>query len=235
VTPETHMVQITLDTRKLARWMADRRLGDTDIGYACHALMCDAYGDMRLKPFHVEEKQGRFRLLGYGKAPANELTRIRQEACEPETSACVMSEASKLMPAAWEAGRRYSFRLRVAPTRQGHKADGRWREADALMFEEGGADRETTYRKWLSERIGDAVALEVCSMVGFQLLSATRRAVVGSKGKRPARSVTLPDVVFEGVLTVKDAGAFASLVRDGVGRHKAFGFGALMLRPPRAD
>jgi CRISPR system Cascade subunit CasE len=43
-----------------------------------------------------------------------------------------------------------------------------------------------------------------------------------------------PDAVLEGVLEVVDGEAFAALLRRGVGRHRAFGFGMLLLRPPRS-
>jgi len=138
------------------------------------------------------------------------------------------------MPAAWEGGRRYSFTLRVAPTRQGKTEAGKRREGDALLFEPGGADREQTYAKWLTERFGDAAAIETCSMQTFRLLTASRRFLNKETGKRPVKPVTLPDATFRGVLRVKDPAAFKALFESGVGRHKAFGFGALMLMPPRA-
>jgi CRISPR system Cascade subunit CasE len=53
-------------------------------------------------------------------------------------------------------------------------------------------------------------------------------------GKRPTREIVLPEAHFEGILEIKDAEVFRVLLQTGVGRHKAFGFGALMLRPPGA-
>jgi CRISPR system Cascade subunit CasE len=41
-----------------------------------------------------------------------------------------------------------------------------------------------------------------------------------------------PDVTLRGRLSITDSAAFADLLRRGVGRHKAFGFGMLLLRPP---
>src|SRR4051812_26977538 len=62
---QLHMVQLALESRKLSKWALDRRLGDSDLGYTCHALMCDAFGGLRLQPFAVEEKMGRVKVLGY--------------------------------------------------------------------------------------------------------------------------------------------------------------------------
>jgi CRISPR system Cascade subunit CasE len=41
-----------------------------------------------------------------------------------------------------------------------------------------------------------------------------------------------PAVTFEGTLTVTDGEQFEALLARGVGRHRAFGFGMLLLRPP---
>jgi hypothetical protein len=63
------MVQLRLGTEQLMRWAAARRLGD-DLGYTCHAWMCDAFGDLRLQPLTVAEKMGVVTVLGYGDADA---------------------------------------------------------------------------------------------------------------------------------------------------------------------
>ena len=39
------------------------------------------------------------------------------------------------------------------------------------------------------------------------------------------------EAVFEGTLEVRDAALFQGLLARGVGRHRAFGFGMLLLRP----
>jgi CRISPR system Cascade subunit CasE len=196
--------------------------------------MCDAYGEWRLQPFSVEEKMGRVKVLGYGAVGADEMRRLRLEAAEPETANCVVSEDSKVMPSIWDTGRRFAFRLRVAPTRQGHDPDGKRVERDAVLCDKVGADRETIYRQWLEERLGNAVSLERCDIERFSILEAVRRSDRGKSGKRPARVIGLPDVVFSGSLTVSDSEQFAAILRKGVGRHRSFGFGALMLRPARA-
>ncbi|MEE8524028.1 MAG: type I-E CRISPR-associated protein Cas6/Cse3/CasE [Thermoanaerobaculia bacterium] len=41
-----------------------------------------------------------------------------------------------------------------------------------------------------------------------------------------------PDALLTGTLEVTDPDAFATLLARGVGRHRAFGFGMLLLRPP---
>ena len=49
--------------------------------------------------------------------------------------------------------------------------------------------------------------------------------------KRHARYSEGPDVVMRGVLTVTDPDAFSNLLAHGIGRHRAYGYGMLLLRP----
>jgi CRISPR system Cascade subunit CasE len=230
---ETHMVQITLDARKLSKWALDRRMDAEDLGYVCHALLCDAVGNLRPKPFTAEEKMGKIKLLGYARSDATTMKACMAETAEPEVETCILDIASKPMPSEWQAGKRYRFQLRVAPTRQGHHEDGGRFEKDAQAFAGEGTDRYETYLKWLSERLDGAASIESCEMIGFRTMKACRRSIIGS-GKRPARTISLPDAKFEGTLMVTNSTLFAESLRTGIGRHKAFGFGALMLRPPMA-
>ena len=39
---------------------------------------------------------------------------------------------------------------------------------------------------------------------------------------------------MRGILTITDAAAFSNLLARGVGRHRAYGYGMLLLRPARA-
>jgi CRISPR system Cascade subunit CasE len=46
--------------------------------------------------------------------------------------------------------------------------------------------------------------------------------------------VSGPDAVLAGQLRVTDPKAFTQLLASGVGRHRAFGFGLLLLRSARS-
>jgi CRISPR system Cascade subunit CasE len=101
--------------------------------------------------------------------------------------------------------------------------------------------REAVYRDWLEARIGDAARLTAARLV------AQRDATLWRKGTpKPGPAAQMYDrprarhgrravigrreAVFEGRLQVADAAAFAGLLARGVGRHRAFGFGMLLLR-----
>ena len=82
--------------------------------------------------------------------------------------------------------------------------------------------REETYLEWLSERLGEAAAVTSGRMARF-----SRRAMV-----RGARSSTAVDAILQGDLEIGDPAKFAAMLGQGIGRHKAYGYGMLILRPP---
>lgn len=88
--------------------------------------------------------------------------------------------------------------------------------------------REAVYRSWLVERFAGAAILdqERTRMARFA------RERVERGGKRGENAVSEgPDVTFHGELTVADSGAFSRMLASGVGRHSAYGYGMLLLRP----
>ena len=70
-------------------------------------------------------------------------------------------------------------------------------------------------------------------MTRYRLLGVLRRTQADGApgGGRQPRVTMGPDVVMQGRLRVSDPQAFAQLLARGVGRHRAFGFGMLLLRP----
>ncbi len=43
--------------------------------------------------------------------------------------------------------------------------------------------------------------------------------------------MTMPEAEFEGTLEVLDGTAFHAVLARGIGRHRAFGYGMLLVRP----
>lgn len=112
-------------------------------------------------------------------------------------------------------------------------------------------DRHLVYREWLAaqiERVGGARLLET-KVAGFQRdrmvrrsqgrsaetatsrgPEASREVMVGQGTERKSSRLERPDAVFEGVLEVTEPEAFGALLERGIGRHRSFGFGMLLLR-----
>ena len=83
--------------------------------------------------------------------------------------------------------------------------------------------RQSVYAAWLIERFGDAVVVEQCALVAFRRTRAIR-----GLGRAPEG----PDATLHGTFVVSNPKVFAQVLRHGVGRHRAYGYGMLLLRPP---
>ena len=231
------LMQCHPDPRRLAAWATRFGLaaGGEDLGYALHTLLATAFGDAAPKPFrYFDDTRG---LLAYTAQDGEALQLVAQTAA-PEVYATLGLErlATRSFPTGWAAGRRLGFELRVRPilrTVEGRERDVFLAALDKHAGAENSLSRETVYSDWLTREFArnDAAKIEHASLEGFQL-SASLRKGAHADGKRPARRVGGLDVVFSGVLTVGDPAGFATLIERGIGRHRAFGFGMLLLRPP---
>ena len=91
--------------------------------------------------------------------------------------------------------------------------------------------REQVYHDWLIRKLDGAAEVETCRLDRFRLVRLFRRGRRTGKG-RARKAPQLPEAVLKGRLKVLDSEAFSHLVARGIGRHRAFGFGMLLLRPP---
>lgn len=242
-----HMIRADIDAQNLQRWAGSRRLQDSD--HAMHCLLTEMFGELAPKPFRlmIGRAQPRGVLYGYGQADAEALR------AEADIHACPLqarvipaaSLDSKPMPAAWQTGKRLGFETRVRPIirRPRGAGDCADTECDAFLWEavkdhatavkEGRPERELNrgkvYSRWLAdqfERHGGAKLEGKARLQSFQRSRAIR--------KRHARSSEGPDALMRGTLTITNAGAFAELLARGIGRHRAYGYGMLLLRPAAA-
>lgn len=105
---------------------------------------------------------------------------------------------------------------------------------EAFPFDRRGRewrDRERVYTTWLGRELGrnDGAELEP----GTRMESFQRGAVHRGSSPTVERKGTMqrPNVVLEGTLCVTQPDGFRAVLARGVGRHRAFGFGMLLLRP----
>ena len=97
-------------------------------------------------------------------------------------------------------------------------------------MERTGRTREAVYRDWL------AAKLEIC---GGARLDRDRTKLVSFRRTRAARKLHRrysegPVALMRGELDVTDSAAFGALLARGIGRHRAYGYGMLLLRPAGA-
>ena len=238
------MVSLVLDGQGLVRLGHQRGLpaAADDMGYLVHCVLGELFGDLAPAPFLVRPQEGRgFPVLGYGSASARHLQEVAQETAAPDLWATCDWEslASKPMPGTFAAGAEYAFSTRVCPVVRMAKADTRHRkgaEVDAFLrrcWQVGdgvAVSREEVYRDWLKEdleRHGGAELVNV-GLTGFNRARLVRRG--RKSGQRPVRVSERPDATLDGVLKVTDPDRFSALLARGLGRHRGFGFGMLLLR-----
>jgi CRISPR system Cascade subunit CasE len=218
-------------TRK--RWLSP----DGDLGYALHALLAEAFEGQAPTPFRYMNEQG---LLAYSDADENELLR-RIDTAPAETKHLLGLDRHRLkrFPVEWPIGKRLGFEVRIRPiirTNTGKERDlYQYRmEHQADDHEQSRPSREGVYREWLSARLtaNNAAHVTSATMHGFTLRQVVRRPQKSANdSERKPRGVTGPDVLFHGELEVEDPTAFSKLVSRGIGRHRAFGYGMMLLRP----
>lgn len=247
------LIRVPVSMNHLARcagergWLRHRgSVAGFDEGRALHHLLDETFGPGVLRPFRllVAARQAAGNLYSYCETDGESLCEGARVHALPEHLSVLKLDRleSKAMPGAW-AGRRLGFDVRVRPIRRlkndlldGRTAFRKGAELDAFRvealrrypdnpggMERHGQTREAVYLDWLAERLEPAAELdrEATRLVRFQRVRVSR-GDIGPEG---------PDATFHGVLTVTDAAGFETLLAKGVGRHRAYGYGMLLLRP----
>lgn len=246
------LLRLLPDMAALAQWVAatgQRALQD-DTGYALHAALRAALGDLAPKPFALLQRPGSLQVIGYTRRSIQELDRALAQApiSDPGAARALGLQQPdgvlvKPLPADWRAGERMSFEVRVAPVvRSRQQPGGGYPEIDAAFHPDFAAaapgDRDAAHRAWLERELarGGAATLLSARAVSFRLAPMARRHAQadGRHVPRPTRQGLLPDLTVRGQLQLGDPAAFDALLARGLGRHRSFGFGCLLLAPPGA-
>ena len=211
-----------------------------DLGYVTHASLTETLDGVAPSPYRFDEKEGQLLCLGYSREPAEQMRRVLQERASIEhlrTICRSMQVETKPMPSDWKKGQQFLFSVRVSPTVQ----PGKGSDVDAFLNATrtrptAGLTREGVYRDWLRIELASYdVTMGNSEMSRFTLRefwrrehrkTTEKRGDVIRKGTRFIR----PDVTFDGLLTVGDPEKFETMLARGIGRHRGFGFGMVLLR-----
>lgn len=237
-----HMVELRPNLAALLRFLSDQGLGphegDEDLGYGIHAWLTAAFGDLAPKPWRLLlDRRRPPRILGYALADAEALREHLHSFADPGVFAVLTDPAaavaSKPMPS-WRPGRRLAFELQCCPV--GRKSASGV-EKDLFLIEADRAgdralNRETVYCAWARERLQRDQASEVTDihLAGFRLIKLMRQGH-SRDGQRQQSYLIRPQALLRGHLVVGNAEAFTRVLAHGIGRHRAFGYGMLLLRP----
>jgi len=241
------MVQLRLNPERLIRFAQDQGVNQTwdeDLGYCVHAWLAALFGSLAPKPFRLLDpgtawhKDRPLQWFGYS---AHDGATLREQAetfasplalavCDPVELTC-----AKPMPTTWVTGRRLGFEVLACPvSRRETERDVFLRAVETAIEPEVPPTRAEVYSAWLARQWGDAVTLESTRLEGFRLVRMMRRMQpdLDSAG-RPLRRLVYPQALLHGELTICDGATFATSLARGMGRHRAFGYGMVLLRPLR--
>jgi CRISPR system Cascade subunit CasE len=248
-----HMVQLSLEMPRLvaAAQRAGLPLREVDEGYLVHRGLAALFSDAAPKPFRAVDPTSRWlTVLAYTELTADALREQAQTFARPDAfETCRWDQvAVKAMPSSWTSGKTLGFEVRVCPVvrlasatqaRAHDGSQGTWKkgaELDAFLhrryLQQHDGDRESVYVDWLRRRLDGAAGLLDVRLQAFRRVRVLRRGRRDGEGKRKTQVAERPDALLTGTLGVTDPDAFRDLLARGVGRHRAFGFGMLLLRAP---
>ena len=245
VLPNVHMVRAEIHLRELNRWMASKGFKSQD--HAMHSLLSECFGDLAPRPYFVKMPRGvpTGVLYGYINTDISELTDAMSLYADPLQYQILPPDKmeSKPMPSNWREGARLGFETRIRPivrTNEGlGDPEAKSKDLDAYIYQRmthGGNtgmgksefhDREHAYVQWLNEQFtyygGAVIEVENTKLIRSQLTKMYYK-VDGKVNNGP-------DATMQGSLVVTDGDKFHSLVAKGIGFHRAYGYGMLLLRP----
>jgi CRISPR system Cascade subunit CasE len=173
-------------------------------------------------------------VLGYSRSPKAELEAHARAFASPQAWAALVADslASKPMPDAWRVGQRLQLEVLTCPVsrKDGHEKDVFLRALD--RHGEQTPSRGEVYVDWFRRQWADAVRLEHVELTGFSRRRLLRRGQRSSGGEmRRSAAIERPTALFTAIAQIRDAEEFGRLTARGLGRHRAFGLGMVLLRP----
>ncbi|MDX2266437.1 MAG: type I-E CRISPR-associated protein Cas6/Cse3/CasE [Hyphomicrobiales bacterium] len=250
MTAPLSLIRLRPDAQALMRWAMPRGYLShrADLGYALHAALKAALGELAPRPFVWRERRESPELLGYVRCAADDIKTAaalpRVDGGEAAVALRLLAVEASAMPGHWRAGQRLSFEVRVRPIVRSRsdpqakeKGSRRHVEVDAALYHASEQDapigHEKAYCSWLAARIEHRGAkLVQARLVTRRSVGVLRRPQIS--GERKPVVTQGPEAVFQGVLEIASPEAFHAGLLLGVGRHCAFGFGMMLLAPPGA-
>lgn len=230
---QLHLVQMTLDAPRLMAFASRYgllKLDDEGHGYVLHAWLQALFGGYAPKPFRWNDRTSQ--LLGYCEQPAASLLEQARAVAQPHDWAVLLSDSlvSKPMPSTWRMGLRLQADVMVCPVtrRDDGEKDVFLRAVDRLG--DAVPPRGEVYCDWFRRQWGTCVTFERLELLGHARVRMLRRGARGAAA-RAAKSVERPQAMLRAVVAINDGAEFGRLLARGIGRHRAFGFGMVLLKP----
>ena len=219
-----HLISTDIDERYYGRWAERPAYAGTDPSYRIHCLVRETFGPRRiLRPFRVVNGRGRC-LLGYSPMTADEIrerARAKSAGTTRRKALSVETLRSIELPS-FQTGDRLSFSVLAVP----HRRSNGVREIDAfrLARRDGCASRQDAYVDWLRDRAerSGIVAVETARLVSYDVTPQIRRR------RHSHLPITRADIT--GTLRIRRPDRLGEFMLAGIGRHRAYGYGMMMIR-----
>jgi len=244
-----NLIRLPVNMPELNRFAESRALvrrGVLDEGLMLHHILSETFGPGTLQPFRlmVAHGQRRATLYAYTGQDADVLQKTAEVVATPDilTVLDISALAAKPLPKqAFTTGKRLGFDIKLRPVVRLHKESKEARagaERDAFQLEascdhpdsrgamaKSGRTRAVVYMDWLTARLGKAATLEreTTRLTSFQRVRALRGGKI----------IEGPEAILHGTLRIDDPAAFSDMIRKGIGRHRSYGYGMVLLRPPQ--
>lgn len=228
-----YLMQAKLDLVKMARWSAEQRFNDVD--RSLHCLVYGTFGKENTpKPFIMQPDRAHGTedglVLAYTPLDEEELRALarRNQTLAMESVISPESIRTAETPREWKPGTKIRFSTRVRPTmRKKWEETGKSTERDIYIERGEGTTRAQLYCDWtagMMEKQGGAHPVEdSLAMTQFRIRKVRRQRNSMHSGG--------PDVTIRGTLEVRDPEGFRELLSRGIGRHRAYGYGMVLLKP----
>ncbi|MGE0081092.1 MAG: type I-E CRISPR-associated protein Cas6/Cse3/CasE [Thiohalomonadaceae bacterium] len=227
-----HLVRLPLNLPGLLRFAAARGVthGDDGLGYSLHLWLTALFGEQAPKPFRYFDRNNE--VLGYARLDHRDLLDHARAFAPPEAWAALHADdvASKPMPTNWQVGRRLRVEVLACPVeRHGQEEKDAFLRALERQGDAAPA-RGEVYRAWFVRRWYDALDFEHVELRGMR----SRQTMVRRARNGSVRLLTVerPLALFAAQASISNPQRFAELLARGIGRHRAFGFGMVLLAPP---
>jgi CRISPR system Cascade subunit CasE len=242
-----YLHRLTMNSARVRDYATRRHLArhDADDGYVMHAALVAVFGESAPKPFALEHELDAVRLEARDPVVLlhSALTREQLEERADEEQGRMIDwrrSSTRVLPAL-PAGREVAFHARVAPVVRSRcgaapapgKARAKSTEMDAYLAakqrsETGEVNRVEVYREWLARCLGDTATVVAFELRDSRVERVVRRGYRGAE-HREVHALSLPLAVMRGVVRVEDEDGFRALVERGLGRHRAFGYGLMLV------
>ena len=231
---DLYLMHAEVDFSNMLRWSSEARHSDTD--RTAHCLMMESFGSAYSpKPFVFKmahpngSRAGK--VLGYTRHDAEELVRAAAREQRLAHAAVLKPDTIRTVPVPdqWSEGQKVAFEIRIWPTKRSSNRDPDPHERDYYLGAPEGAVRADVYCQWLA----DALRRQGALLANLEDMSMTSFSLRRVKRNRSSAWQTGPDVTVRGSATVADPDRMLPALEHGIGRHKGYGYGMLLLHNGR--